>query len=211
MVDRLKARLWIIFLTGALVSACVTINQGVPATPTEGIVFPTIPPLPLVTLPPIPTLVPQPTDTPTAETAEPATPEPTLAPGETAPATPIDLMPFLTSGITVYNLGDSTLYVDATIIDTGTGDEYPVGVSSVEPDQYTRQATLATRYRIDFSYSQDTNDALGSCTIDVAEADEIDFAALPDGIIVTRNAVQPDDPAEMVVATSSLCQAGAAG
>ena len=216
----MRGRLVFIVLAAALVSACVTINQGPAATPTSpDIVFPTIPPLslpplptvpPLITLPPIPTLAPEPTDTPATETEEPATAEPTLAPGETPPATPIDLMPFLTSGITLYNLGDSTLFVSATIIDTGSGDEYPVGDSSVEPDQFTRQETLATRYRIDFSYDQSTNDALGSCTIDVADADEIDFAALPDGIIITKNAQPPNDPAEMVVATSSLCAAGAA-
>jgi hypothetical protein len=217
-----RGRLGFIVLAAAMVSACITINQGPGATPTSSeIAFPTIPPLslpplptvpplPLITLPPIPTLALEPTDTPATETAEPGTPEPTLAPGETPPATPIDLLPFLTSGITLYNLGDSTLYVSATIIDTGTGDEYPVGDLSVEADQFTRQASLATRYRIDFSYDRSTNDALGSCTIDVSDADEIDFTAVPDGIIITKNAQQPNDPAEMVVATSSLCQAGSA-
>lgn len=112
--------------------------------------------------------------------------------------------------MTIYNLGDATLFASATGIDADSGDEFDLGTFQVEPEQFTRQASIPLRIRFDFSFSTAGGDDTGSCTMDVADGDEIDFVAVPDGIVVARNGQQPDDVAEMNVATSSLCQAGAA-
>jgi hypothetical protein len=120
----------------------------------------------------------------------------------------MDLRPFLTSGVTLYNLGDTTLYVTATGIDPDSGDEFELGQFQVEPEQFTRQAAIPLLIRFDFSFEEGTVDALGTCTMIVASGDEVDFVAVAGGVVVTVNQVQPDAAAEMVISTSSLCHAG---
>jgi len=185
----------VLAVTVLLVSGCMGISTAPTPQPTPNPTeIPTLPPTPPPTLPPTQ----PPTDAPT----------PTLAPGATPLPTPLDLRPFLASGITVYNLGDSTLYMTATGIDPDSNDEYALGTFQVEPEQVTRQAAIPLLIRFDFSFDQQTTGALGTCTLNVASGDEVDFVAVADGVAVTVNQVQPDDLAEMDVATSSLCEAG---
>ncbi|HUP83052.1 MAG TPA: hypothetical protein VM284_02565 [Candidatus Limnocylindria bacterium] len=179
-----------------LVSGCISVVEEPTPTPTTAISEPpTAPP----TLPP--------TDPPTPAPSR--APTPTLAPGQTPLPTPLDLLPFLTSGVTLYNLGDTTLFVTATALNADTDEEFKLLDLAIEPEQFTRQAAIPLLLRFDFTYAQDTVDALGSCTMIVSDADEVEFLAAPNGVAVVKNNVQPDDLAEMNVSTSSLCTAGA--
>lgn len=166
---------------------------------TEPTLAPTPPPTPAPTTPPTPELTNPPTFPPT----------PSLAPGQTPPPTPLDLRPFLSSGVTIYNLGDSTLFVTASGINTDTNEAFKLGEFQVEPESFTRQSTIPLLTRFDFTFDEAKPDALATCTMNVATGDEVDFVAVGDGVVVTVNQVQPDDVAEMRTATSSLCHAGA--
>jgi hypothetical protein len=197
---RLRA-IGVLALAALLATGCVTY-----------IAAPTPAPTPAVTEPPTlaPTLPPTqpPTEPPTA--APTRAPTPTLAPGQTPLPTAVDLRPFLASGITLYNLGDAPLFVTATGIDPDSKDEFLLGEFEVQPEQFTRQASIPLLMRFDFSYSEGTVDDLGTCTMNVASGSEVDFVAVAGGVVVTVNQVQPDDIAEMSITTSSLCQAGQA-
>ena len=146
---------------------------------------------------------------PTPELTNPPThpPTPTLAPGQTPPPTPLDLLPFLSSGVTMYNLGDSTLFVTASGINSDTNEAFKLGEFQIEPEQFTRQSTIPLLIRFDFTFDQGTPDALATCTINVATRSEIDFIAATGGVVVTVDQNQPDDIAEMRTTTSSLCHA----
>ncbi len=186
-------------LTVLVVAACISVVQ-----PTQ---LPTEPFTPAPTLPP--TLAPTPPPTLPATDAPTPAPTPTLAPGQTPLPTPVDLRPFLSAGVTLYNLGDSTLFVTATGIDPDTGDEFALGSFDVEPEQFTRQAAIPLLIRFDFSFDDANVAALATCTMNVATGSEVDFVAVAGGVAVTVNQVQPVDISEMVVGTSSLCQSAA--
>jgi hypothetical protein len=207
----------------ATLVGCVAI-QGVP-TSTPGS-LPTLTPSAQPTPSPTPTPTPTPTAAPTPQPTGAPTDPPTSAPtdepaatnepaatgpaasGASPLATELDLRPFLTSGVTVFNVGDEPLSVATTIIDPESGDEFDVGTSTVAPSQFTRQAAIPLRFKLVFSYPNGSSSVGGTCTIDVADKDEIDFIAAPSGIVVIRNQVQPDDLAAMVVGTAPDCMAG---
>ena len=181
-------------VVAAIVAAgCITVVRGPTAPPAR---------TPEVTHAPTPAPTAEPTPPPTLE------PTPSLAPGQTPLPTPMDLRPFLTAGVTLYNLGDATLYATATGIDPDSGDEFKLGTFQVEPEQFTRQAAIPLRIRFDFSFSADSPDAAGTCTMVVNNGDEVDFVAVSSGVVVTRNGVQPNNVAEMALTTSPLCLAG---
>ncbi|HWH24183.1 MAG TPA: hypothetical protein VNW68_04715, partial [Candidatus Limnocylindria bacterium] len=100
---------------------------------------------------PTPTVVPPPTAEPTPS-AEPTTTR-TLAPGETPAPTPIDLLPFLTSEVTVVNLGDATLDVSVTLVDPESADEFELGTYALAPLQVISQSVPPARFRLDFDYA----------------------------------------------------------
>ena len=178
------------------------------ASPTPS---PTSQPTPSPSSTPAPTPTPAPTASPAPSPTPDPTPAPTrtLAPGETPAPTPIDLAPFLTAEVTVVNLGDAPLAVTVTILDPESTDEYEVGTLDVQPLQVTAQAVLPSRYRLAFDYPGGPAAEGGTCVIDVAEGEQIQFAVLERGGVITAGD-EPDDPAEMVIATSSRCQAGGA-
>ena len=72
----------------------------------------------------------------------------------------------------------------------------------------TAQAVLPSRYRLAFDYPGGAAAEGGTCVIDIAEGEQIQFAVLERGGVITARA-EPDDPAELVIATSSRCRAGA--
>lgn len=194
----------------ALTAAPARTTASVPtlsatATPAPTAV-PTAPPTPQPT--PTPTAPPTPSPTPTAPPTPPPTPGPTrtLAPGETPAPTPIDLAPFLTAEVTVVNLGEGPLAVTVTLLDPESTDEYEVGVLEIQPLQVTSQAVLAFRYRLEFEYPDGSPADGGTCIINIFKGDEIQFAVLERGGVITAGA-EPDDPAELVIATSSRCRA----
>jgi hypothetical protein len=117
----------------------------------------------------------------------------------------VDVAPFLTSDITVVNLGDGPLGLTVTLLDPDSAEEFTIGTFRLEPEQVTSQSIVPALFRLDFGYSG-VNDA-GTCTITIGDGEELQFAVIPQGIAITSNGPEPADPAEMVVATSSRCQA----
>jgi hypothetical protein len=156
------------------------------------------------------TEAPNPTDAPTREPTQTLEPVPTrtLAPGETPDPTPIDLSPFLTAELTVLNLDEAALAVTVTILDPESTEEYEVTKIDVAPLQLTAQSVLPARYRLEFDYPG-TSATAGTCVIDVAEKEKVQFAMLARGGVITTD-TEPDDAADMDIATSARCRAGVA-
>jgi hypothetical protein len=118
----------------------------------------------------------------------------------------VDVMPFLSSEMTVVNLADEAIALKVTLLDTDSDGSYEVGTFSVEPLQVTTQAIVPTRLRLEFTSPIGAH--IGTCTIDVAEGEAIQFAVIGNGIAITTNGAEPADAAEMSVATASRCHAG---
>ena len=182
-------------LSALIVGGCITFS----AEPT---------PTPSLAPTEIPMITPQPTPPPTPEpTAGPPTPTPD--PNATPRPTPIDIAPFLTSEVTILNLGDAPLGVTVTLLDPESTDEFTIGTFHLEPGQVTSQSIVPALFRLDFGFSG--VDDVGSCDITIGEAEEVQFAVVPTGIVMATNGPEPVDPAEMVVATSSRCHAESEG
>ena len=149
-----------------------------------------------------------PTQAPTDEPTEILTPEPTrtLAPGETPDPTAIDLAPFLTAELTVVNLDDAPLAVTVKFLDPESNEEFEVTTIDVAPLQLTAQAVPPARYRLEFDYPGNSA-AAGVCVIDIAEEEEVKFAMLARGGVITTD-TEPEEPAEMAITTSARCRAG---
>jgi hypothetical protein len=195
----------VLAIAALLAAGCVTYiaapTPGASSAPTDAqTLAPTAQPTNPPTSPPTPVLTNPPTNPPT----------PSLAPGQTPPPTPFDLLPFLSSGINLYNLGDTTLFVTATGINTDSDEEFKLGEFQIEPEQFTLQSAIPLLIRFDFSFDETTPAGLATCTMTVATGDEVDFVAVNTGVVVTKNGVQPDTIAEMNTTTSALCTTGAA-
>ena len=180
-------------LTAMVVAGCITFSGEPTPEPTQA-----------------PTDIPMITPEPTSQ--GPATPEPTAAPPTPTPdpnatprPTPIDIAPFLTSEITVVNLGDSQLGVTVTLLDPESTDEFTIGTFELQPEQATFQSVIPALFRLDFGFNG-VGDA-GSCDITVADGEQVQFAVISTGVVITTSAGEPADPAEMLVATSSRCRA----
>lgn len=182
-------------LAGILVSGCITFSAE-----------PTPMPTPVPTEPPMVTPAPTPAPTPPPATPAPTEgpPTPTPDPNATPRPTAVDVAPYLTSEITVLNLGDSTLALTVALLDPDSTDEFVIGTFQLEPEQVTAQAIIPALFRLDFGYSG-VNDA-GTCTITIGDGEQLQFAVLPQGIAITSNGTEPADPAEMLVATAARCQ-----
>jgi hypothetical protein len=135
------------------------------------------------------------------------TPAATIDPNATAAPTPIDLRPMLTSELTVVNLGAAPMLLTVTILDPDSTDEYPIGTFELQPLQVTAQAILAARFRLAFDYPGGKVADGGTCVIDIAEGEHVQFAVLERGGVLTAGP-EPDDPKELVIATASRCRAG---
>ena len=178
-------------LAAMLVSGCITFSGEPTPTPSQA---PTE----------IPMITPEPTSPPTPEPTE-GPPTPTPDPLATPRPTPIDIAPFLTSEVTILNLGDAPLGVTVTLLDPDSTDEFTIGTFHLEPGQVTSQSIIPALFRLDFGWSG--VDDVGTCDITIGEAEQIQFAVVPTGIVMATNGVEPADAAEMIVATSSRCQA----
>jgi hypothetical protein len=178
-------------LAAIVVSGCITFSAEPTATP-----YPAPTEIPMVT---------------PAPTPAPATPEPTAGPPTPTPdpnATPrptaVDVAPYLTSDLTVINLGDATLRLTVALLDPDSTDEFVIGTFEIQPEQVNSQAIIPALFRLDFGYSG-VADA-GSCTITIADGEQLQFAVVPQGVAITTSGPEPADPAEMIVATASRCQ-----
>jgi hypothetical protein len=184
----------LVVLVAALVG-CASIGSPTPSpTPT-----PTLAPTPSATPTPTPTLAP----TPTAV----AEPTPTPDPNATPEPTPIDLLPFLTAELTVVNLAEEQVALTVTLLDPESTDEYELGTFELEPLQVTTQSVIPARFRLDFGFAGGAS--AGTCTIDIEDGDQVQFAIIETGIAITTSGTEPADPAELVVTTASRCQAAA--
>jgi hypothetical protein len=204
-----------------VVCGCVTVSVSPTAAPSLPIVTlppisfpavtPTVAPLVTPTQPPAPTPTEPPAPTPTAEptvTAEP-TPEGTPDPNATPAPTRLDVLPFLSSEITIVNLiDDSSISVAVLLLDPESDDSYTLGEFGLQALQVTAQAVAPTRYLLHFYLG--AGFLIDSCVIDIAEAEQIQFAVVESGVLVTTSGPEPADAAEMVVSTSSRCHAGEA-
>jgi hypothetical protein len=174
--------------------ACISYQAATPAPTTVPTAAPTQPP----TLPP--------TAPPTAPPTE-GPPTPTPDPNATPRPTAVDIAPYLTSQVTVVNLADTPLSLTVALLDPDSTQEYVIGTFEVQPDQVTTQSVIPALFRLDFDYSEGAS--AGSCSINIADGEQLQFAAISTGIVMTSNGTEPDDPAEMLVATSTRCQAQA--
>lgn len=196
-------------VTIALLSGCITVAPAASPTaaPTQpsATVIPATPTGPVVTQPPEPTPTTEPDPTPTTE----VTPDPniTLDPNATPFPTPVDLLPFLTSEILVVNLSDQVLAVTVTLVDTESTDEYSVGTFEVQSDQVTAQGVVPARFRLEFDYPGGADADAGTCLIDIGE-EQLQFAVIAGGGILSTSAGEPADAAEMIIATATRCRAG---
>jgi hypothetical protein len=164
-------------------------------------------------------LTPGPTPPPVAtQTAGPPAATPSPASATPAPATPgtgspgptaIDILPLLTSQITVVNLADQPLTLTVTLLDPESTDEFEVGTFDLQPLQVTTQAVIPARLRIDFAFGGSSAPS-STCTIDVADGEELQFAAIATGVAITATGQEPANPADMSVSTAARCRAGAA-
>lgn len=208
-------RIAAVLLLAVAVSGCVTVAPPGTAPPLT-----TVAPSPLAE----PTATPAPTAQPTAVPTVDATAQPTAPPEPTPPPTPtpatpdpnatpaptsVDVLAYIAAEITVVNLGDAPLAVTVTLVAEDSSDEYTIGTFSVEPLQVTSQGVVPARFRLEFDYPGGSDADAGTCLIDIAQDEELQFAFLETGGVITAGS-EPDDPAEMVVATSSRCIAGGA-
>ena len=178
-------------LSMMVVAGCITFSGDPTPTPSQA---PTE----------IPMITPEPTSPPTPEPTE-GPPTPTPDPNATPRPTPIDIAPYLSAEVTVVNLSDNPLGLTVTLLDPESTDEFTIGTFALQPEQATFQSIIPALFRLDFGFSG-VDDA-GSCDITIADAEQVQFAVIATGIVITTSAGEPADPAEMIVATSSRCRA----
>jgi hypothetical protein len=184
-------RVLILGLVALMATGCISVEQAT-AAPTEQ-----------------PTLAPTepPTAPPTAPPTEPPTegpPTPTPDPNATPRPTALDIAPYLTSQVTVVNLADTSLALTVALLDPDSTDEYVIGTFDLAPDQVTTQSVIPALFRIDFAYGG--GPVTASCSINIADGEQLQFAVVATGIVMASNGTEPADAAEMIVATSARCQ-----
>jgi hypothetical protein len=190
---------------------CISVSPAGTASPAASqpattLVVPTASPAPTPTAQPTaPRTVTRAPETPTAE----VTPDPNITPdpNATAAPTPVDVLPFLSSEITILNLATQRLSVTVALVDAESSEEYVVGTFDVEPEQVTSQLVVPARLRLAFMLG---GADLGTCTLDVVEGEELQFATVGTGVVFASNGPEPADAADMIVATAARCHAGAA-
>lgn len=102
------------------------------------------------------------------------------------------------------NLAQAEVSVTVSVLDPESDDEFTVGTYELQPLQVTHQAVIAARFRLDFALA---GSEVQSCAIDIAEAEQAQFAVIESGVALTTSGEEPLDADEMLVATSSRCQA----
>jgi hypothetical protein len=179
----------------ALIGACsgVTAASPVPASA----------PLASTAVTPPPTPSPEPFAT-VEPTAAPATPRPTPKPRPSLDVDLTEIAAYLTSSITLLNLGDEDLSVLVAYLDPGSDVPFPLGVYALgSMDQVTNDAPPGT-YVLEFRQPAAAA-AATTCTIEMADSDGYVFAALGDAIAIRSSATPPATAGDLFVATSPLC------
>ena len=162
---------------------------------------------------------------PPTTSGSPVTPAPSLVPVVTPPPTPIvtlepgatpsfDIGSILTAAITIFNLSDVDLSVDAVIHDPSPGgDDVPISAFTLGPSQVATRLVIGGNeesgpvpYLLQFSYSGGST-AGGPCTVSVLAGQEFTFVAVNEGLTVSRGEETPATLDEALIATSSLCVA----
>ena len=137
------------------------------------------------------------------------TPVGTLGPAATPVPSAFDLRPLLTAEVTVVNLGDGQLSVRVLVLDPESDDEYEIGTFEILALQLATQSVPPALFRLEFTYPDTQGVDAATCTIEIADAEAIEFAVIEAGAVIAAGA-QPDVPGESV-ATSARCQAGGSG
>jgi len=206
-------RLWgLLVATLLLASACVTVAPAsTQAAPT------TAPPSLLGAGPTPPPNIPTPTEGPTQpalHTLPPptpkVTPDPNVTPDPSA-AQSFDVMALLNASVTVINLSDSDLAVQAAIHDPDSGDDVPVANFTLAPNQITQRSVIggdtdsALPYNVTFSYPSGSAATGGSCVVSILNGDDYTFVAVNEGLTIAKNDAAPASLDDTLLATSSLC------
>ena len=158
-------------------------------------------------------------------TPSPAAAEPSLVPVVTPAPTPVitlapgatpsfDIGSILNAEITIYNLTDTDLAVDAVIHDpSADGEDVPISAFTLGPNQVATRSVIGGNsesgpvpYLLSFSYASGTVVG-GSCTVSVLAGQEFSFVAVNEGLTITRGDETPGSLDEARIATSSLCVA----
>lgn len=179
-------------LTAILVGGCIAVSAEPTPTPT---LAPTE----------IPMITPAPTPPPATPAPTQGPPTPTPDPNATPEPTALDIAPYLTSEITVVNLGVAPLMLTVALLDPESTDEFVLGTFELQPEQVSAQSVIPTLYRLDFDYAGTPGADAGTCTINIADGEQVQFGVIESGIVITTNGSEPVDPAEMLVETSSRC------
>jgi hypothetical protein len=191
-----------VLLPVAVLVGCVTVT----AEPTRAPTFAATP-LPTDVPTPEPVSTPAPIETPVPTPEPPSTPAGTPDPNATPRPTPVDVLPFLSAEVVVVNLADRELSLTVALLDPDSDAEFVVGTFDLQPEQVTAQAVVPTIFRLAFALDGGSS---SSCIIEIGEGEQVQFAVVAGGIAITSSLGEPADVAEMLVATSSRCQAEAA-
>jgi hypothetical protein len=114
---------------------------------------------------------------------------------------------YLTAGITLLDLAETDIAVDVSYLDPTSGEPFPVGTYTLEPEEQLSNSVPPGVYELTFRQPASGADA-ETCTIEVGETDTYVFATLGAAVAVTRAGETPGDATELFIATSSLCRAG---
>jgi hypothetical protein len=201
-------RILAVALLSLALTGCIEIAQLPSVAPSSG---PTFAPFPTHQPAVEPTLAeptPPPTETsPEGPTVPPAAnPAVTADPNATPRPTAIDLLPYLSAQVTVVNLSDQPLSVSVLLLDPESTASYDVGSFDLQPLQVTTQAVVSARLHLQFYLGAGFH--IGTCTINIGEGEQIQFAVLEDGIAFTTSSGEPNDATEMLVETAKRCAGG---
>ena len=147
--------------------------------------------------------------------ASPAAPSPSLtaeasqASTSSRPRPSIDsaeLAAYLTASLSLFDVADESVAVTVTYVDPDSG-PIEFGSYTLDPGDQLSHAVPPGAYRIGFRVASAAGKA-PTCNVDVKDGAAITFfVASADAIAVTRTGYKPREPADLFVATSSLCKA----
>ncbi len=157
---------------------------------------------------------PEPSPSPAASSGSPS-PGPSLTaeaseqPTASHPRPSIDsaeLAAYLTANLSLFDVADGSVTVAVTYVDPDSG-PFEFGSYSLASGEQLTHAVPPGAYRISFRVDGATGKA-PTCSVDVKDGATITFfVASADAIAVTRSGFKAKKPADLFVATSSLCTA----
>ena len=150
---------------------------------------------------------PSPAASPSASPSQVA--EASEAPTSSHPRPSIDsaeLAAYLTANLSLFDVADESVTVTVTYVDPDSG-PFEFGSYSLGSGEQLTHAVPPGAYRISFRVDGASGKA-PTCSVDVKDGATITFfVASADAIAITRNGYKPKKPADLFVATSSLCKA----